>query len=568
MIKLPPLLIALALLSTPAVPCAAQAASGGEPSEIAEEIRLRVETYRSTGQIWVGETALAAPGLLAEMYEARQFAPLWNDDANRRDLFDAIRRAPEQGFRTEDYHLPQLEELGLESGLPTTPTYAAAGDLLITDAFLRLAFHLRFGKVNPNALNADWNFERELRREDPAQALAEALASGDLAQELEALPVQHPAYDRMKAALAEYRAIQEAGGWTRIGDGPTLHKGDFDPRVATLRTRLKTTGDFPAGGAVGSAGVGGQDPTLFDDALEVAVRAFQFRHGLDDDGVVGSGTLEALNVPVEVRVDQIRVNLERARWILQELGQDFVAANIAAFEVHIVRDDTIAWTTRAQVGKTYRKTPLFRADLTYVVFNPTWTVPPGILTNDVLPAIQSDLGYLDTKHMDVLTHDGRVVDPATVDWASYSGSNFPYIIRQRPGGWNALGQVKFIFPNPEFVFIHDTPSTSLFDRSVRTFSSGCLRIEDPMDFAVEVLGSSGQWDGQAVADAVATEETRTVHLAEPLPVLLLYWTAEGGRDGLVHFREDVYDRDGVILRELDGPFDFWLDLARKGFPGA
>jgi len=566
MFKSQPLTIALALLFAPAINCAAQAAPGGGLTETAEEIRLRIETYRSTGQIWVGETALAAPGLLAELYEARQFAPLWDDDSNRRDLFDAIRRAPEQGFRTADYHLPELENRGLESGLPSTPTDAAAGDLLITDAVIRLVFHLRFGKVNPNALNADWNFEQEIRSQDPARALAEALEPGNLARELEGLPVQHPAYDRMKAALAEYRTIQDAGGWPRIGDGPTLHKGDRDSRVATLRTRLEATGDLQAGGVSGSVGVGGEDPTLFDDALEAAVRAFQYRHGLDVDGVVGSGTLEALNVPVEARVDQIRVNLERARWILLDLGQDFVAANIAAFEVHIVRDDTIAWTTRAQVGKTYRKTPLFRADLDYVVFNPTWTVPPTILAQDVLPAIQSDIGYLETKHMDVLTHDGRVVDPATVDWASHSGRDLPYIIRQRPGPWNALGQVKFIFPNPNFVFIHDTPSTSLFDRTVRTFSSGCVRIEDPLDFAVQVLGGSGQWNDQAVSDAVASQETQTVHLAEPLPVLLLYWTAEGGRDGLIHFREDVYDRDGVILQELDGPFDFWLDLARRGSP--
>ena len=566
MIKLQPLTIVLALLSAPAHHCVAQPSSGGDLTEIAEEIRLRVETYRSIGQIWVGETALAAPGLLAELYEARQFAPLWDGTANRRDLFDAIRRAPEQGFRTADYHLPELETRGLESGLPSIPTDAAAGDLLLTDAFIRLAFHLRFGKVNPNALNADWDFEREIRSQDPAQALAEALASGALARELEALPVQHSAYDRMKAALAKYRALQDAGGWPRIGDGPTLHKGDRDPRVATLRTRLEATADIPAGGASGFVGVGGEDPTLFDDALEAAVRTFQYRHGLDVDGVVGSGTREALNVPAKARVDQIRVNLERARWILEDLGEDFVAANIAAFEVHMVRGDSIVWTTRAQVGKTYRKTPLFRANLTYVVFNPTWTVPPTILAQDVLPAIQNDPGYLETKHMDVLTHDGRVVDPATVDWPSYSGSNFPYIIRQRPGPWNALGQVKFIFPNPNFVFIHDTSSTSLFDRSVRTFSSGCVRIEDPLDFAVQVLGSSGQWDDQTVADAVASQETRTVHLAEPLPVLLLYWTAEGGRDGLIHFREDVYDRDGVILQELDGSFDFWLDLARRGSP--
>jgi murein L,D-transpeptidase YcbB/YkuD len=298
--------------------------------------------------------------------------------------------------------------------------------------------------------------------------------------------------------------------------------------------------------------------------VEAAVRSFQFRHGLDVDGVVGSATREAMNVSVEARIDQIRVNLERARWILREVGRDFVAANIAAFQVHLIRDDTIAWTTRAQVGKEYRKTPLFRADLNYVVFNPTWTVPPGILRNDVLPAIKRDVGYLEAKHMDVLTHSGEVVDPATVDWDRYPGSHFPYIIRQRPGPWNALGTLKFIFPNENFVFIHDTPATSLFDRSVRTFSSGCVRIEDPQDFAVEVLRERGGWDPQAVADAVASQESRTVHLPTPLPVLLLYWTAEGGRDGLVHFRSDVYDRDGAVLEALNGPFDFFVELPERG----
>lgn len=564
MYKLQPLILATILLWSSPTPGIAQASPAASRADVAEELRMRVEAFRSAGQLRVGETALAAPEAMARLYEGRRFAPVWADAKNRRDLLQAIRRAPEHGFLTADYHLPELERRGLEEGLPSLADEAAAGDLLLTDAFIRLAFHLLFGKVDANALNADWSFEREFRSDDPAQALAEVLSSGNLAAELEALPIQHPAYSRMMAALAEYRGIQDAGGWPRIGDGPTLKVGDQDARVATLRTRLEVTGDFPPAGS--GRGAGG-DPTLFDDGLEAAVRTFQSRHGIDVDGAVGSGTLAALNVPVEDRVDQLRVNLERARWILQDLGQDFVAANIAAFEVYIIRNDTIAWTTRAQVGRTYRKTPLFRADMDYVVFNPTWTVPPGILASDVLPAIQEDIGYLETKHMDVLTHGGEAVNPATVDWSSYSDGGFPYIIRQQPGPWNALGQVKFIFPNPHFVFIHDTPSTSLFDRTARTFSSGCVRIEDPMGFAVEVLGGNSGWDAEAVAEADATEKTQTVHLAEPLPVLLLYWTAEGGRDGLVHFRPDVYDRDSVVLEALNGPFDLFLDLPGGGSQG-
>ncbi len=561
MYKLQPLFLVAILLGSSPMPGIAQAYPAGGRADVSEELRIRVEAFRATGQIWVGETALAAPEAMAQLYEGRRFAPVWVDAENRRDLFQAIRRAPEHGFLTADYHLPELERRGLEMGLPTSADEAAAGDLLLTDAFIRLAFHLRFGKVDANALNADWSFEREFRSDDPAQALAEVLSSGNLAAELEALPIQHPAYTRMMAALAKYRGIQDAGGWPRIGDGPTLHVEDRDARVGTLRARLEITGDYPP---AGSGGAAGGNPTLFDPSLEAAVRTFQTRHGLDVDGAVGIGTLAALNVPVEARVDQLRVNLERARWILQDLGHDFVAANIAAFEVHIIRNDTIAWTTRAQVGKTYRKTPLFRADMDYVVFNPTWTVPPTILAQDVIPAIQKDIGYLETKHMDVLTHGGQAVNPATVDWSSYSGGGFPYIIRQRPGPWNALGQVKFIFPNPFFVFIHDTASTSLFSRTERTFSSGCVRIEDPMGFAVEVLRGNSGWDAEAVAEADATEKTQTVHLAEPLPVLLLYWTAEGGRDGLVHFRPDVYERDATVLEALNGPFDLFLNLPGGG----
>ena len=202
--------------------------------------------------------------------------------------------------------------------------------------------------------------------------------------------------------------------------------------------------------------------------------------------------------------------------------------------------------------------------MSYVVFNPTWTVPPTILAEDVLPAVRANPGYLTERHFQVLDRHGNLVDPAGIDWGASPAQSFPYIIRQEPGPWNALGQMKFIFPNPHFVFIHDTPSRSRFGRSVRAFSSGCVRIEDPFDFSVQVLADPQRWDRQAVEAVVTTGQTRTVYLDRPIPVLLLYWTASGDRDGHVHFAGDVYDRDSSILRELNGGFELWFDLQVQG----
>lgn len=536
---------------------------------IAEALRFRIEAYRSSGILQSGETTLAAPDLVAEVYESRRFAPIWTDDSARLDLFEGIRQAPSHGLLTRDYHLRELEGLGLEAGLPLDPFEAAERELLMTDALVRLAFHLRFGKVDPVALDPNWNFQAEFNHIEPAQALEGAVESGDLLGWLSSLAPVHPFYDRLRSALLRYQRIQAEGGWPTVPEGPTLRSGERSVRVTLVRERLAATGDMGGGSdsgglssvdgqeGDGGAAMAGEDPTLFDPALEDAVRRFQRRHGLEVDGAVGRETLAAMNVPVDARVDQIRVNLERGRWILRDLASEFVVVNIAGFEVSIVRGDSTVWQSRAQVGTTYRKTPLFRAEMSYIVFSPTWTVPPTILRQDVIPSIKADPGYLADRHMEVLDHSGTVIDPASIDWSSVSPGNFPYVIRQQPGPWNSLGRAKFIFPNPHFVFIHDTPSTGLFDQSVRTFSSGCIRIEDPEGFAVQVLKDPVRWSPSAVKEAFAGDETRTVHLPQKMPVLIQYWTASRLPDGEVQFLRDVYDRDPAILRGLNGDFALW-----------
>ncbi len=319
-----------------------------------------------------------------------------------------------------------------------------------------------------------------------------------------------------------------------------------DARVALLRQRLATTGDLERDG--NSAG------NLYDESLKAAVVRFQDRHGLGTDGVVGNQTLEAMNVPVEARIDQIRVNLERTRWVFQDIEDHFIVTNIAGFRVFRVGGGEIEWTTRAQVGKPYRRTPVFKAKMKYLVLNPTWTVPPGILRNDILPAVRKDPGYLQRKGLAVIDRNGKEVDPATIDWSTVSARGFPYQLRQGPGPNNALGRVKFIFPNEHFVFLHDTPSRELFERPDRSFSSGCIRIESPLDLAAQLLADQPEWSRARIDRVIKSGSTQTVFLSKPLTVLLLYWTVGVELQDTIQFMKDVYERDSAVLEALEGEF--------------
>jgi murein L,D-transpeptidase YcbB/YkuD len=214
------------------------------------------------------------------------------------------------------------------------------------------------------------------------------------------------------------------------------------------------------------------------------------------------------------------------------------------------------WQARAQVGQPYRDTPVFRDSMRYLEFNPTWTVPPTILREDILPKIKRDPGYLAERNMQVLERSGRPVDVNTIDWPSVSARNFPYMLRQGPGPDNALGRVKFMFPNAHAIYIHDTPSKRLFTRSERTFSSGCIRVERPFELAELVLDDPVRWDQQGIQQVLDSGRTQRVNLKEPLPVLILYWTAEADANGRVHFRKDVYGRDERVLEALNGEFRF------------
>jgi len=523
-------------------------------SPLAEAIRERIDRLRYEEQQDQRGARIIGTELVARYYEAQQFQPAWQDTAKLDELVAAIEDLRNDGLDPHDYHLEALQSYRLDVRMKTPLTLQdrANLELLATDAFMLGLYHVYVGKVDPVKLSSQWNFsQRPIPSfEEGLQRFSARLAAGEIREAFESARPSHVWYQRGRDRLKEYRAIATAGGWPAIPDGPTLKPGMSDARMPVLRKRLEITKDLvltPANGAT-------VDPNLYDATLEQAVKAFQERHGLTPDGAIGPGTRSAMNVPVEQRIDQIRVNLERARWTLHEIKGEFVLVDVAGFDVSYFRNDEPIWTSRVVVGKDQRETPIFRSKITYVVFNPTWTIPPGILVKDKLPVLKRNPGALKAMNIRVLDGSGREVNPYSVNWNKFGPSRLPpYQFVQDPGPNNALGLVKVMFPNPYLVYLHDSPAKSLYEQDQRTFSSGCIRVQKPFELAELVLNDP-QWNRQSMDAVIATKQTRTVNLKTPVPVLILYWTAQPRPDGQVNFRNDVYGRDPATLAALNSDF--------------
>ena len=527
----------------------AYAARAEEAASESEILQARIEQLRDDPSFRISGTSIAARRLVAELYARRRFTLAWTAPAAREDLLRAIRDSEADGLDPEDYLLSALQSARSAAEVPGASLDARIDyDLLQSEALIRLLYDLIFGKVDPKSFDPSWNFTRNVHSSDPAGFVQQSIDSGELYARIEREKPQHEMYRNLKAELARQRALAAKGGWTTTSAGPTLKSGSTDSRVCDLRARLAATGDLSADAPL--------DSLAFDAAVEAAVKAFQARNGLDADGSVGLATLAALNVPVDARISQIRVNLERGRWLLHDLDPTLVVVNVAGYEVYYLRDGKLVWWARAQVGKPYRATPIFRSTMTYLVLNPTWTVPPTILANDILPAQRRDRSTLARKRLEAVDHSGRPVPESSIDWANVTPRNFGYTLRQQPGPENALGRVKFMFPNEYAVYLHDTPSKNLFEKSERALSSGCIRIENPFELADLLLEGQSDWDRAAIERALDAGKTQTVTLARPVPVLLSYWTAWVDRNGVLQLRPDIYGRDAKVAAGLAAGFSF------------
>jgi len=492
---------------------------------------------------------------VARFYQTVGHYPVWVDAHGLRpqgeSLFAAIGKSDDYGLESDHYLLPFLQEAWRNSvAFSDTiqlndPKRCLQFDVTLTDGVLRYAQHLSQGRVTPESLSSKWLARRRTSTRDIPAELAHALCEDRLKAYIESLHPKGQAYRGLRKALQQYLQIKRSGGWPTIAPGPTLQTGDEGFRVEALKRRLNMTDDWSTNGPV--------DHTGYDDTVEAAVKRFQRRHGLQADGIVGRRTLAELNIPVEKRITQLQLNMERWRWFPDSLGDRYLMVNIPAFELSVVEADTRINSMRAIVGRKRRQTPILSDRMTYLELNPYWNIPRKIARKDILPKAISDPTYLarlGIRVFDSWDHQARELDPMSIPWESLSARDFPYRLRQDPSDVNALGRVKFMFPNPLSVYIHDTPGKALFDQQVRSFSSGCIRVNAPLVLAQYLLSKQG-WDRARLKAAVAQGQRQAVVLDNPIPVHLVYFTAWVDVERRVNFREDIYGRDRRLLTALN-----------------
>lgn len=447
----------------------------------------------------------------------------------------------------DNYHLPRIQSLINSS--KASAAHAAELELLLSDAFFRLASDLYHGRFLPAELDPQWHIPLPELHTD--EQLIQAVEQARVKEAITALTPSDSRYRALRNALNHLRRIAAAGGWQALPAGPTLRRGDQNQRIILLRERLRISGDLTMEAPPEPAG-------LFDDALDEAVRFFQSRHGLEVDGAVGNQTLKAMNVSVEQRITQIRVNLERWRWLPRNFGNRYILVNMAGYELELHENGHLPLKMRVIVGKTYRQTPAFSGRLTHLVINPTWTIPSVILKEDIFPLIQSNPNYLAQQKIRVFDSwqaNATEINPAQVDWNRITPRHSPYKFRQDPGPGNALGSIKFMLKNPFDIYLHDTPKRALFNRTVRTFSSGCIRLERPLELADRLLNDNNTlkgntWNGARLLDTIKSNVTQQVDLRRPVPIYFTYMTAWVDEHGILQFRPDVYERNTAMALAL------------------
>ncbi|MBS0299384.1 MAG: L,D-transpeptidase family protein [Proteobacteria bacterium] len=488
-----------------------------------------------------------ALGDLQRFYNARQYQPVWVTNNLHSPLLDIalafIANAETEGLDSEDYQLQHLQQLQHHAGQSSSA--AVELEALTTHAVLMLARDLARGHLTATAADKDWHIPQ--RAFDAVAFLQEALKQDRLQQAFDELSPKNPSYQSLKKTLAHYRQL--AGNhteWVHIPSSPSIRLGDTHPHIPLIRQRIVQA--YAADG-VAEYHIADTASERYDNELVTAIKAFQAQHGLNSDGVIGKNTLRALNRPLTWKIRQLRINMERLRWLPRNMGERYLLVNTAGFNLTAVERDEPVLTMRIIVGRDYRSTPSFNGALSHMVLNPYWNVPVSIATKDLLPKQQSDPMFFTHGGFKVYSGNNRnaeAIDPETIDWHNLK-RGFPYFLRQDPGKHNALGRIKFMFANPFNIYLHDTPSKSLFQRDIRTFSSGCIRLEKPLELAAFALNQQSL--PEKFTEDLDSDKTITKHLPKPLPIYLVYitaWIDEPNQ--LVHFYPDIYDRDSSTLR--------------------
>jgi murein L,D-transpeptidase YcbB/YkuD len=518
---------------------------------LAEAIRALVAGHATTMSL-ADKKKVAA---VSKVYAERDYAPLWVEQGRLGSraalVIDRIGRAADDGLDPSAYALPDA------ATMPTEPSPAdlAALDVGLSMAVAAFAADASAGRVAPSSIAKD--ITRSPKPIDAATALAAVAGGGDPVAALDGFNPPNPAFARLKAKLAEVRARGEAPKPEPIASGPTLKPGMHDARVPALRARfgLATATDTPTGSimapaetqvastsddplvATVEAAIQSSDETLYDEPLVEAVKGFQAKAGLVSDGIIGSRTLAVLNGEDRDEEGEILANMEMWRWMPRDLGRDHVFVNVPEFIVRVVRDGVQVHQTRVVVGKVANQTPIFSDEMEYLVVNPYWHVPESIKIKEMLPEIQADPAGYFSRHGYEATWEGQVIDPNSVIWDENAVKAVG--IRQVPGEANALGNIKFMFPNQHSVYLHDTPSRKLFQRDFRAYSHGCVRVDDPMAFAEVILQGDPEWTVDKLKAMFGGAERR-VDLAHHLKVHIGYFNVWVDESGTLQMRDDLY----------------------------
>jgi murein L,D-transpeptidase YcbB/YkuD len=509
------------------------------------DIHERLYLEPDGGGIFPG-TTIFEPSLVQTFYQSRGYQPAWIDAAYVQEMFQLLKSSEDEGLNPVDYHYEELLALREEyrEAWSDKDKLRAKAEVLLTDGIVLYARHLIQGKVDPRTLDSSWNYARhDIVPAVVAENLAAAIASRRVAQVLAELKPDTGFYALMKQQLQHYRQLAAREKFTPIPADVVLRRGDRLPNIMPLRRRLKELSylapDAP-------------ETSDFDAQVEEAIRQLQRSHDLDADGVVGEQSFQVLNQSYSHKVDQLRINMDRLRWISQAVSDDFIVVNIAGYELYYLRNRELVWETPVMVGTIKTRTPIFQAPLRYLEFNPTWNTPRSLIVRSLFPKFKANPQYVLDKGYKLYDGAGAEVAPRSIDWEAYTARTFPYRVVQMPGPDNAMGRVKFMFPNQHAVYLHDTPSRDLFSRSQRAFSAGCIRVKNPLELARVLLDDPKDWSAERIQSLLDSgEPQRVVRMQRNVDVLLMYWTVSPTTGGRLQFHHDIYALDPAALAALD-----------------
>jgi len=472
-------------------------------------------------------------------YKEREFQLAWfkdnklNPQANK--MLEVINKASDDGMNSEHYQIVDFEKLfhELKASKRNFERFSEVQketDLALTATYFLWASDYYRGLIVPDEhKEIEWDVKENgimLHR-----ALKVVLGEQESKYPLADFKPVHPAYSRLKSALANYRKIQEMNAWPKVTATAKLKQGRSSSAILTLRKRL---------------GLSDTASSVYTKDILDAVKKFQVEQGLKPDGVLDKETVRLMNIPVAERINQIILNMERMRWLPLSFESDYLLVNIPEYKLHVFEAGKEKLSMNVIVGKTMNSTPVFSDKMEYIVLSPYWNVPFSIIKEEMASKIAANPNYLNALDMEVVTAKGDPVDPSSINWNEITESNWQYVLRRRPGPKNDLGAVKFIFPNSNDIYLHDTPNGELFDQEKRGFSHGCVRVERPLELAEYLLRNSGNWGRKQILDVIAKRKEQRVQLKTALPVYLVYFTAWADENGTVHFRDDIYGHDKAL----------------------